>query len=716
MCAFRFPKCELSEGYKKWRKMNAMLTENLGAVAGALTNMPKCGQPGAHKTFCINEPTGTGLYCKNSAYILYVWACMRSVMAIESPGGDDDRQWLSFWIITIMFNVFEAMTDVLLSWLPTYYEMKFVFLCWLIFFNGADIMYRKVHACFDLVHKLMVKLGLIVKEEMEEWDEEDYLNQLPHGLADDIRDGDGVEKFFSSFSSPAEFAKKYGIRRCEQLLRVFNRTQPRWVDVTLVEAENLPAMDPNGFSDPYCLISLIAPSLPSKGENTFSLKNNPWSWIKDVKSFFKDLITACPHKCSEDDESTTPGPGVGVRHGGDGSDGGDGEWHACGGGERASLAVRRGGFRKWNTLQNRIQKSKSCNDSIGGFMEGDVTSGAGAGIAGVFVKHMWEAAAVVRGGPVGPKNEYSKVKSKTVPRNLNPIFNQFFELHLEGGNIDNNGDYCNADAPFTKLRLTMWDHDVLSNDDYIGECTVPLGPLMSCRTLEGWFKLEDPENMCHSIDQPGVALSARVPPPRVHLRLKWNEEALLPGSLRPQKKEGAGGGGEVGGGLSVLGTPASPEYKLVPNAPDKLASRIFFWNRAEQLKTLSLRGGNGLFDSPRDEGVSHEDAGEGGLDLEDALEKKLGGKMPGVDGLCATGLCVCACACAFACACACACAYVCVCAYTHTHTHATQKVQGMASMQRPPPQHRGSMQPPPPQGGACSLLLLLLHRRSTCPL
>jgi len=60
MCAFKFPKCELSDGYKKWRRMNSLLTENLGAISGALTKMPKCGEPGAHKTFCVNEPTGIG--------------------------------------------------------------------------------------------------------------------------------------------------------------------------------------------------------------------------------------------------------------------------------------------------------------------------------------------------------------------------------------------------------------------------------------------------------------------------------------------------------------------------------------------------------------------------------------------------------------------------------------------------------------------------------
>jgi hypothetical protein len=30
--------------YKRWRKMNAMMSENIGALAGAVAKMPKCGQ------------------------------------------------------------------------------------------------------------------------------------------------------------------------------------------------------------------------------------------------------------------------------------------------------------------------------------------------------------------------------------------------------------------------------------------------------------------------------------------------------------------------------------------------------------------------------------------------------------------------------------------------------------------------------------------------
>ena len=187
VCHFKNMHCQLSGGYKQWRRMNAMLTQNLGAVAGTLTNMPKCGDPGVHTRFCINEPTGIGMYCKQSSYLLYTYACVRSVMAIESPGGDDDRQWLSFWIIFLMFTVFEAIADVLLSWMPSYFEAKFVFLCWLVFRNGAEKLYRKVHQLADWAHVLLQKIGICNEEHQEEWDEEDYLHELSQGLADDIR-------------------------------------------------------------------------------------------------------------------------------------------------------------------------------------------------------------------------------------------------------------------------------------------------------------------------------------------------------------------------------------------------------------------------------------------------------------------------------------------------------------------------------------------------
>ena len=38
--------------------------------------------------------------------------------AIETPGGADDRQWLTFWMVFVLFSVAEHFTDVLISRMP----------------------------------------------------------------------------------------------------------------------------------------------------------------------------------------------------------------------------------------------------------------------------------------------------------------------------------------------------------------------------------------------------------------------------------------------------------------------------------------------------------------------------------------------------------------------------------------------------------------------
>ncbi|EKX46264.1 hypothetical protein GUITHDRAFT_107875 [Guillardia theta CCMP2712] len=138
---------------------------------------------------------------------------------------------------------------------------------------------------------------------------------------------------------------------------------------------------------------------------------------------------------------------------------------------------------------------------------------------------MWK---VVSKGPPSLPGEYAKVKSRIVSKSLNPKFDQKFKLYLEGGNLSDHGVYQNHSAPFTMLRVQMFDNDKLSLDDFMGEIRVPLCPLMTCRTLEGWFDLEDPEG-AYEEEEPVKG--------RVYLRLKWNRDCLLEGSLRPKGKQ-----------------------------------------------------------------------------------------------------------------------------------------------------------------------------------
>ena len=76
-------------------------------------------------------------------------------------------------------NVFQ----VFLSWMPYYYEFKLSFMIWLVFFDGADRLYRFVHTYFRKAYTLATKIGILKVSEMVEWDEEDFLDTLHPGVA-----------------------------------------------------------------------------------------------------------------------------------------------------------------------------------------------------------------------------------------------------------------------------------------------------------------------------------------------------------------------------------------------------------------------------------------------------------------------------------------------------------------------------------------------------
>jgi len=56
---------------------------------------------------------------------------------------------------------------VFLSWIPQYYEFKLAFLIYLVFFEGADRLYRSVHQLFKNGYKVAVKLGYLAHPHME---------------------------------------------------------------------------------------------------------------------------------------------------------------------------------------------------------------------------------------------------------------------------------------------------------------------------------------------------------------------------------------------------------------------------------------------------------------------------------------------------------------------------------------------------------------------
>ena len=72
-CDRHFPnKCELKSSLKRWKRMNNLIGDNIGALGGALASRKKCSEAGADPNFCIREASGLGYIAE--------WACLLMVL------------------------------------------------------------------------------------------------------------------------------------------------------------------------------------------------------------------------------------------------------------------------------------------------------------------------------------------------------------------------------------------------------------------------------------------------------------------------------------------------------------------------------------------------------------------------------------------------------------------------------------------------------------
>jgi len=68
-----------------------------------------------------------------------------SYKAVKTKNVKEYVKWMMYWIVFALFTFIETLADTLVSWLPFYYELKIVFVLWLLSpaTNGSSILYRK---------------------------------------------------------------------------------------------------------------------------------------------------------------------------------------------------------------------------------------------------------------------------------------------------------------------------------------------------------------------------------------------------------------------------------------------------------------------------------------------------------------------------------------------------------------------------------------------
>ena len=54
-----------------------------------------------------------------------------SFHALESDGANDDKQWLTYWVIFGLFSILDQFAGFILSMIPFYYVLKVATLIWL---------------------------------------------------------------------------------------------------------------------------------------------------------------------------------------------------------------------------------------------------------------------------------------------------------------------------------------------------------------------------------------------------------------------------------------------------------------------------------------------------------------------------------------------------------------------------------------------------------
>ena len=59
------------------------------------------------------------------------YPCFASFLALESEGADDDKQWLTYWVVFGLFNIVDQFAGFILHFIPFYFFLKLIFLVWL---------------------------------------------------------------------------------------------------------------------------------------------------------------------------------------------------------------------------------------------------------------------------------------------------------------------------------------------------------------------------------------------------------------------------------------------------------------------------------------------------------------------------------------------------------------------------------------------------------
>jgi len=79
-------------------------------------------------------------------FVTVLYPALHSIRAIQSKNEDDDKTWLTYWMIYGAFTFLETFFGFVLRFIPYFDYLKLGFFAWLMLpnFKGANVVYENV--------------------------------------------------------------------------------------------------------------------------------------------------------------------------------------------------------------------------------------------------------------------------------------------------------------------------------------------------------------------------------------------------------------------------------------------------------------------------------------------------------------------------------------------------------------------------------------------
>ncbi|XP_035828932.1 receptor expression-enhancing protein 1 [Aplysia californica] len=100
-----------------------------------------------------------------------------SYKAVRTKNVKEYVKWMMYWIVFALFCSIETFSDVFLSWLPFYYELKIIFVLWMLspMTKGSSFLFKK------FVHPQLARREKDIDEMIEQASRQGYSTLLSLG-------------------------------------------------------------------------------------------------------------------------------------------------------------------------------------------------------------------------------------------------------------------------------------------------------------------------------------------------------------------------------------------------------------------------------------------------------------------------------------------------------------------------------------------------------